>query len=123
MFVTTAMLYLFIGLAGCSMDPMISRCARKLTRTPQVIKKKQLRKLSARKFHCHIYLLHLSYLPLLIIKLECKMEASFPHLPTSAIICLKTTILNFFLKNQYFSKILFKHKNKQFHKISIEKLK
>jgi hypothetical protein len=68
------------------------------------------------KFHCHIYLLQLSYLPLLIFKLECKMEASFPHLPTSAIICLKTTILKFFLKNQYFSKILFKHKNKHFIK-------
>ena len=39
MFVTTAMLYLFIGLAGCSVNPMISRCTRKLARTPQVIKK------------------------------------------------------------------------------------
>jgi hypothetical protein len=34
--------YLFTGLAGCSVDPGNSRGARKLTRTPQVIKKKKI---------------------------------------------------------------------------------
>jgi len=39
MSVTPAVPYLFIGLAGCSMDPGISRGARKLVRTPRIIKK------------------------------------------------------------------------------------
>jgi hypothetical protein len=38
--VTLAVPYLPTGLAGCSVDPGISRGARKLTRTPRVIKKK-----------------------------------------------------------------------------------
>jgi len=40
MFVIPALLYLSTGLAGYSVGPRISRGARKLTRTPQVIKKK-----------------------------------------------------------------------------------
>ena len=36
------MSYLSTGLAGCSMDPGISRGARKLVRIPQVIYKKKL---------------------------------------------------------------------------------
>jgi hypothetical protein len=39
MLVTPAVLYLFIGLAGCSVDPGINNDARKLVRTPRVIKK------------------------------------------------------------------------------------
>ena len=35
------MFYLLTGLAGCSVDPRISRGARKLTRTPRVKKKKK----------------------------------------------------------------------------------
>ena len=41
MHVTTAVPYLSTRLAGCSVGPRISRGARKLTRTPQVIKKKK----------------------------------------------------------------------------------
>jgi hypothetical protein len=37
MFVTTAVPYLSIGLAGCLIGPEINRGARKLARTPQVI--------------------------------------------------------------------------------------
>jgi hypothetical protein len=33
--------YLFIGLAGCSVDPKINRDARKLVRTAEIIKKKK----------------------------------------------------------------------------------
>jgi len=39
--VTPAVPYLPTGLAGCSVGPEISRGARKLTRTPRVIKKKK----------------------------------------------------------------------------------
>ena len=39
--VTPAMSYLFIRLAGCSVDPEINRDACKLARTPQVIKIKK----------------------------------------------------------------------------------
>jgi len=39
--VTPVVPYLSTGLAGCSVDPGNSRGARKLTRTPQVIKKKK----------------------------------------------------------------------------------
>jgi hypothetical protein len=39
--VTLAVPYLSIGLAGCSVGPRISRSARKLARTPRVIKKKK----------------------------------------------------------------------------------
>jgi len=39
--VTFAVLYLFTGLAGCSVSLEISRGARKLARTPRVIKKKK----------------------------------------------------------------------------------
>jgi hypothetical protein len=39
--VTPAVFYLPTGLAGCSVDPEISRDARKLARTPRVIKKKK----------------------------------------------------------------------------------
>jgi hypothetical protein len=39
-FVIPALLYLSTGLVGYSVGPGISRDARKLTRTPQVIKKK-----------------------------------------------------------------------------------
>jgi hypothetical protein len=38
--------YLFIGLAECSVDPKISRGARKLTRTSQVIYIKKLSQLN-----------------------------------------------------------------------------
>jgi hypothetical protein len=41
MSVTPAVPYMRTGLAGCSVDPGISHDARKLTRTPQVIKKKK----------------------------------------------------------------------------------
>jgi len=40
-FVTPAVFYLFIRLAGCSVDPGISCGARKLTQTPYVTKKKK----------------------------------------------------------------------------------
>jgi hypothetical protein len=39
MLVTPAVSYLFIELAGCSVDPEISRGARKLARTPGLSKK------------------------------------------------------------------------------------
>jgi hypothetical protein len=39
MLVTPAVFYLFIGLAGCSVDPGINNGACKLARTPRVIKK------------------------------------------------------------------------------------
>jgi len=39
--VIPAVFYLPTRLAGCSVDPGISRGARKLTRTPRVIKKKK----------------------------------------------------------------------------------
>ena len=39
MFVISAVFYLSSGLAGCSVDPRISCDARKLVRTPRVIKK------------------------------------------------------------------------------------
>jgi hypothetical protein len=35
---------MFTGLAGCSVGPEINRGARKLTRTPRVIKKKKRKK-------------------------------------------------------------------------------
>jgi hypothetical protein len=38
--IISAVPYLFTGLSGCSVDPGNSRGARKLTRTPRVIKKK-----------------------------------------------------------------------------------
>jgi len=41
MSVILAVPYLFTGLAGCSVSPGINRGARKLARTPQVIKKKK----------------------------------------------------------------------------------
>jgi hypothetical protein len=39
--VTPAMSYLSTGLTGCLVGPRISRSARKLARTPRVIKKKK----------------------------------------------------------------------------------
>jgi hypothetical protein len=42
--VTPAVLYLLTGLAGCSVDPGISRGARKLAQTPRVIKKRRRRR-------------------------------------------------------------------------------
>jgi len=40
--VISAVPYMSIGLAGCSMDPRISRDARKLARTSRVIKKNEI---------------------------------------------------------------------------------
>jgi hypothetical protein len=40
--ITPAVPYLSTGLAGCSVDPGISHGACKLTRTPRVIKKKNM---------------------------------------------------------------------------------
>jgi hypothetical protein len=42
--VTPAVLYLLTGLAGYSVDPGISRGARKLAQTPRVIKKRRRRR-------------------------------------------------------------------------------
>jgi hypothetical protein len=42
MSVTLAVFYLHTGLAGCLVDLKISRGERKLTRTPRVIKKKNI---------------------------------------------------------------------------------
>jgi len=54
MSVTPVVFYIFTGLAGYSVDPVnprISRGARKLARTPRVIKKKQKNNNGLSQFH------------------------------------------------------------------------
>jgi hypothetical protein len=50
MSVTPVVPYLFTGLAGCSVDPGISRGARKLVQIPRVIKKNTFRIVDASVF-------------------------------------------------------------------------
>ena len=51
MSVTPAVPYLPTRFAGCSVDPEISRGARKLVRTPRVTKKKRKRKKKYKRSH------------------------------------------------------------------------
>jgi hypothetical protein len=51
--VTPAVPYMPTGLAGCSVGPRISRGARKLARTPRVIKNKKKNKMEFEEMIVH----------------------------------------------------------------------